>query len=96
MPRETNPLPQMEGLRREYPHVYKIFRKYNVYPATQNRDERIFSMVARNTSSQCRNIKVDSIEKKVLIASAIRSNGFIFDYADNLDVSSESESDSDL
>ena len=52
-------------------------------------------MVARNTTAQCKNITVDSIEKKVLIASAIRSNGFIFDYADtcNLDVSSESESE---
>ena len=95
MPRETNPLPQMEGLQREYPHIYKVFRKYNVIPATQNRDERIFSLVARNTSAQCRNITVDSIEKKVIIASAIRSNGFIFDYTDHLNLSSESESESE-
>ena len=68
-----------------------VWKKYVVFPATQNRDKRIFSMVARNITAQCKNITVVSIEKKVLIASAIRSNGFIFDYADNLDVSSESE-----
>ena len=88
----------MEGLRAEYPHVYKVCRKYAVYPATQNRDERIFSMVARNTTALCRNITVDSIEKKVLIASAIRSNGFIYNHSNltTQDISSESDSEPEV
>ena len=44
--RSTIPLHAMEGLKREYPRIYALFRKYCVFPSTQNRDERIFSIVS--------------------------------------------------
>ena len=50
---------------------------------------RIVSMVGKNTGAQCRSINVDTIEKKVLIGSAIRSNGCIFNYQDGADSSSD-------
>ena len=37
-------------------------------------------MVDRNTGALSRNIKVKTIEKKVVVGSAIQERGFIFDY----------------
>ena len=88
--RETNPLHAMDALKTDYPHIFEIFRKYCVFPSTQNRDERIFSMMARCTGPQCRSITVETLEKKILIGCAIRSNGFIFSYLNGAD-SSEGE-----
>ena len=48
----------------DYPRIYVIFRKYCVFPSTQNRDERIFSLVSLNTQARSRRIQVDTIEKK--------------------------------
>ena len=93
VPRSHNPLEVMESLKADFPRIYAVYRKYCVIPSTQNRDERIFSMVARITTPQCRSITVESIENKILIGSAIRQNGFIFNYkdADEMDSSSELE-----
>ena len=82
----------MKALKSDYPRIFRLFRKYCVFPSTQNRDERIFSLVAQNTRPQCRRIKVDTIENKVLIGSAILSHGFIFNYKDGNDSSSDEES----
>ena len=57
----------MNELKRDFPSINRIFRKYCVIPATQNADERLFSMVARNTGSLCRGIKISTIEKKVVV-----------------------------
>ena len=54
--------------------------KFYIFPASQNKDERLFSMVGRNTGALSRNIKVETIEKKVVVGSAIQKHGFIFDY----------------
>jgi hypothetical protein len=89
--RETNPIDAMEALKKDFPRIYKLFRKYSVFPANQNRDERIFSMVARNSQPMCRNIKVETLEKKVLVGSAIKTNGFVFNYCDGVDSSSSDE-----
>ena len=37
-------------------------------------------MVARNTGPLRRNIKVETIEKKVVVGSAVQRHGFVFDY----------------
>ena len=68
----------MESLKREYPGVYKVFRKFSIIPATQNKDERLFSLVGRNTGPQCRQIKAETVEKKVVIGSAVQKHGFVF------------------
>ena len=78
--RKTNPIHAMEGLKLDHPRVYKLFRKYSIFPATQNKDERLFSLVARNTGPMCQRIKVDTITKKVVVGSAVQRHGFIFDY----------------
>ena len=52
--RTTNPLHAMDALKSDYPRIFRLFRKYCIFPSTQNRDERIFSLVARNTRPQCR------------------------------------------
>ena len=49
-------------------------------PATQNKDERLFSLVGRNTGPLSRRIKIETIEKKVVVGSAIQKHGFIFDH----------------
>ena len=64
--KQTNPIHAMEGLRHDYPQIYKLFWKYSIFPATQNKDERLFSLVGRNTGPQSRSIKVQTIEKKSL------------------------------
>ena len=66
----TNPIPAMEALKKEYPRIYTLFRKYCVYPATQNRDERIFSMVAQNTNPLRRSIHVDSVMSAKMMLEA--------------------------
>ena len=38
-------------------------------------------MVARNTGPLSRSIKVETIERKVVVGSAVQKHGFIFDYA---------------
>ena len=78
--RQTNPIHAMEGLKQDHPRIYKLFCKYSIYPATQNKDERLFSMVARNTGPLSRSIKVETIERKVVVGSAVQKHGFIFDY----------------
>ena len=40
--------------------------KFSIFPATQNKDERLFSMVGRTTGALSRNIRVETIEKKKL------------------------------
>ena len=80
--RTSNPMHAVAGLKREFPAINKLFRKYSVFPATQNADERLFSMVGRMTRAQCRSIKVTTIEKKVVVGSAIHKHGFIFKYTD--------------
>ena len=53
--------------------MYKIFRKYSIFPATQNKDERLFSMVGQNTGPHCCKIKAETIKKKLLSALPFRS-----------------------
>jgi hypothetical protein len=60
--RDANPVHAMEVLKENFPRIYLLFRKYCVLPATQNKDEHVFSFVARNTQPLCRQIKVETIE----------------------------------
>ena len=76
--RTSNPMLIMESLKNDYPYMYKIFQKYSIFPATQNKDERLFRMVGQNTGPHCRKIKAETIEKKVIVGSAIQKHGFIF------------------
>ena len=85
----------MEALKNEYPEVYRVFRLYSIIPATQNKDERLFSLIARNTGPLSRRIKPETIEKKVVIGLAVQKHGFIFNYNDcknNCSSSDEAES----
>ena len=77
--RNANPIQAWEVLRKDFPRIYQLFRKYSIYPATQNKDERLFSMVGRNTGPQCRSIKVETIERKVVVGSAIQKRVFVRD-----------------
>ena len=70
----------MQTLKTEYPNICKLFQKFSIFPASQNKDDRLFSMVGRNTGALSRNITVETIEKKVVVGSAIQKHGFIFDY----------------
>ena len=54
--------------------------QYSIFPATQNKDDRLFSLVGRNTGPLSRRIKIETIEKKVVVGSAIQKHGFIFDH----------------
>ena len=58
----------MKNLNTEFPQINKVFRKYCIFPSTQNRDEQIFSLVGLITRPHCRNISVDTIEKKFWLA----------------------------
>ena len=78
--RLANPIHVMNGLKNDFPRVFKIFRKYSIFPATQNKSERLFSMIGRMTRPQCRNVKVETIETKAVVGAAIQKHGFIFDY----------------
>ena len=93
--RTSNPVHVMEGLKKEYPQMYRLFRKFSIYPATQSKDERLFSMVGRNTGSLCQSIKVETLEKKVVVGSAIQKHGFKFHYKNGY-VSSSSDNDDSL
>ena len=48
-------------------------------------------MVAMNSQVLCRNIKAKTIEKKVIVGTAIRNHGFIFDYCKGNESSSSDE-----
>ena len=72
-------------------HPTKLFRKYSIFPATQNKDERLFSLIGRNTGALSRRIKIETIEKKVVVGSAIQKHGFIFDYQKGHDSSSSDD-----
>ena len=89
--RQSNPIHAMVAHGKDCPRVYKLFRKYSVFPATQNCDERLFSMVNRNTGALSRNIKVETIERKVVVGSAIQRHGFIFHYKNGNISSSDDE-----
>ena len=39
-------------------------------------------MIGQNTGPLCRNIKVETLERKTVIGSAIKSHGFVSDYMD--------------
>ena len=69
-------------------------RERETFPATQNADERLFSLVGRVTGPQCRRIKTTTIEKKVVVGSAIQRHGFIFKYTDGDETTSSEENDS--
>ena len=78
--RMANPVPMMDGLKRDFPRVCQIFRKFSIMPATQNKDERLFSMVGRNTGPLSRSIKVETLERKVVVGSAVQKHGLIFNF----------------
>ena len=81
----------MKSLKREYPLVYKLFRQYSIFPASQNKDERLFSLIGRNTGALSLQIKIETIEKKVVVGSAIQKHGFVFDYRKGHDSSSSDD-----
>ena len=56
--RNTDPIHAMNGLKRDFPSINHIFGKYCVILATQNADELLFSIEARNTGPLCRSIKI--------------------------------------
>ena len=58
--RMANPIHAMSGLKQDYPRIFKLFRKYSIFPVTQNKSERLFSMIGRMTRPQARRIKVES------------------------------------
>ena len=70
----------MNGLKRDCPKMNKIFQKFSIIPVTQNADERLFSLVGRNTGPLSNRIKVSTIEKKVVVGKAIANHGFRFNY----------------
>ena len=83
----------MEALKRDYPRIFMLFRKFSIFPATQNKDERLFSMVGRNTGALSRNIRVETIEKKVVVGSALQKHGFMFNYKNGVDSDSDDGDD---
>ena len=92
--RTANPVHVMNSLKREYPRIYRLFRKFSILPCSQNKDERLFSFVARNTGPLCRRIKSTTVERKVVVGSAIQKHGFRFHYSNGNDSSSSEEADS--
>ena len=92
--RTSNPIHVMEGLKKDYPQMYRLFRKFSIYPATQSKDERLFSMVGRNTGPLSRSIKVETLEKKVVVGSAIQKHGFRFHFKNGCNSSSSDNDDS--
>ena len=95
IPRKSNPIHAMDVLKKDFPRIHKLFRKYSIYPATQNKDERLFSMVGRNTGPQCRSLKIETIEKKVVVGSAVQKHGFIYNYKDAKKPNESSSDDGD-
>ena len=49
--RSSFPVHLMQTLKKEYPNICKLFRKFSIFPASQNKDERLISMVGRNTGA---------------------------------------------
>ena len=68
-----------------------LFLKFSLFLATQNKDERLFSMVGRTTEALSRNIRVETNEKKVVVGSAIQKHGFMFDYKNGVDSDSDGD-----
>jgi hypothetical protein len=58
-----------------------------VLTATQNKDKHVFSFSARNTQPLCCQVKVETVK----VGSAIGNHGFIFNYLDGVDSSSDEE-----
>ena len=58
-----------------------LFLKFSIFPATQNKDERLFSMVGRTTGALSRFICV--LEKK--LSSKEQKHGFMFHYKNGVD-----------
>ena len=79
VPRSANPIYAMEVVKWEYPRIFKLFRKYSIFSATQNKDERLLSMIGRNTSPQSQSLKVETIESGV-VGSAIQKHRRIFNF----------------
>ena len=70
--RSADPIHVMEGLNlSDFPRIYLLFRKFSIFPSTQNKDERLFSLIGRNTGSLGQRLKVETIEKKVVVGRAI-------------------------
>ena len=46
------------------------------------------------TRPQCRNVKLETIERKAVVGAAIQKNGFIFDYT-KAEICNPNESSSD-
>ena len=78
--RHSNTICAVTSLKIDYPRIFKHVRKYSVFPATQNSDERLFSMVNRNAGALSQSIKIETVEQKVVVGSAIQRHGFVFHY----------------
>ena len=77
-----------------FPQIFdQVFRKFLIVPAAQNKCERLFSMVGRFISPRSRNIKIETIERKVVVGSAVLLRGFIFDFKGGNESSSSEEAD---
>ena len=87
--RTCNAIHAMDTLKKDFSRIFRLFRKFAAFPATQNKDERLFSMIGRTTGSLCQSIKVETIEKKVVVGSAIQKHGFRFHYKDGHEISSD-------
>ena len=70
-----------------------LFLKFSIFPATQNKDERLFSMVGRTTGALSRFICVKTIEKKVVVGSVLQKHGFMFLYKNGVDSDSDDGDD---
>ena len=83
----------LSGLKMDFQRIHKLFRKFSVFPSTQCKDESLFSMVRRTTGNLSCCIKTETIEKKVVVGSAIQKHGFRFHFKDgNLRSSDEGDS----
>ena len=78
----------MDTLKKDFLCIFWLFRKFAAFPATQNKDERLFSIIGRTTGSLCQSIKVETIEKKLVVGSAIEKHGLRFYYKDGHENSS--------
>ena len=74
--------------------IQELFWKYSIFPAIQSKDKRLISKVAQNNGQLHRNIKVETIAKKVVVGSAVQRHGFVFDYT-KARSQTENESSSD-
>ena len=44
------------------------------------KDERLFSFIARNTTLLCSSMKIESLERKVIVGEPVRQHGFMIEY----------------